>query len=83
MNSAIEGENLTKYYDKILAVDHINFTRKKGKIFGFLGPNGTCKTTTQRTLIMFLAPIGLDLGGDKLKEIVVAKLSEFIAFCYH
>ena len=37
---AIEVSNLTKYYDDLLAVDHINFEVKKGEIFGFLGPNG-------------------------------------------
>jgi len=41
---------LTKYYDKLLAVDHIDFEIKKGEIFGFLGPNGAGKTTTIRML---------------------------------
>ena len=44
--SVIEVSNLTKYYGKLLAVDHINFNVKKGEIFGFLGPNGAGKTTT-------------------------------------
>jgi ABC-2 type transport system ATP-binding protein len=44
--SAIEVSELTKCYGKLLAVDHINFTVKKGEIFGFLGPNGAGKTTT-------------------------------------
>ena len=56
MNHAIEVENLTKYYDKFLAVDHINFTVKQGEIFGFLGPNGAGKTTTQRMLTTLLTP---------------------------
>jgi len=47
MNHAIEVQNLTKYYDKFLAVDHINFAVEQGEIFGFLGPNGAGKTTTQ------------------------------------
>jgi len=46
----IVTKNLTKYYDKHLAVDHINFHVKKGEIFGFLGPNGAGKTTTVRML---------------------------------
>ena len=50
MDNAIETKNLTKYYDKLLAVDHINFEAKKGEIFGFLGPNGAGKTTTIRML---------------------------------
>jgi len=48
--NAIEAKNLTKKYDKLLAVDHINFEAKKGEIFGFLGPNGAGKTTTIRML---------------------------------
>ena len=50
MGSAIEAINLTKYYDDLLAVDHINFQVEQGEIFGFLGPNGAGKTTTIRML---------------------------------
>jgi ABC-2 type transport system ATP-binding protein len=50
MENVIEVTNLTKRYDKILAVDHINFEVRKGEIFGFLGPNGAGKTTTIRML---------------------------------
>jgi len=50
MDNAIEAINLTKYYDDLLAVDHINFEVKKEEIFGFLGPNGAGKTTTIRML---------------------------------
>jgi len=50
MDNAIEAVNLTKYYDDLLAVDHINFEVRTGEIFGFLGPNGAGKTTTIRML---------------------------------
>lgn len=50
VDNAIEAKNLTKYYDKLLAVDHITFEAKKGEVFGFLGPNGAGKTTTIRML---------------------------------
>ena len=56
MTNAIEVSNLTKYYRKFLAVDHIDFTVKQGEIFGFLGPNGAGKTTTQRMLTTLLTP---------------------------
>lgn len=69
--NAIEVNNLTKYYDKFLAVDHINFAVQQGEIFGFLGPNGAGKTTTQRMLTTLLAPTegsilihGHDLAHD-------------------
>ena len=56
MEIAIKTFNLTKYYGKLLAVDHINFEVKKGEIFGFLGPNGAGKTTTTRMLIGISTP---------------------------
>jgi ABC-2 type transport system ATP-binding protein len=71
MTNAIEVSNLTKYYRKFLAVDHIDFTVKQGEIFGFLGPNGAGKTTTQRMLTTLLTPtegkihiFGHDLAHD-------------------
>jgi ABC-2 type transport system ATP-binding protein len=76
MNNAIEVENLTKYYDKFLAVDHINFTVTRGEIFGFLGPNGAGKTTTQRILTTLLEPTSgkiLINGHDLVRDAYPAK----------
>lgn len=56
MNTAIEVKELTKYYGKHLAVDHISFEVHPGEIFGFLGPNGAGKSTTQRMLTTLLEP---------------------------
>ena len=71
MTNAIEVTNLTKYYGKFMAVDHINFDVGQGEIFGFLGPNGAGKTTTQRMLTTLLTPtegqahvFGYDLAHD-------------------
>jgi len=50
MKVAVKAENLTKYYGKLCAVDHISFEVEKGEVFGFLGPNGAGKTTTVRML---------------------------------
>ncbi len=47
---AIEAKELTKVYGQLTAVDHINFSIRKGEFFGFLGPNGAGKTTTARML---------------------------------
>lgn len=47
---AIEAEGLTRYFDDLVAVDHIDFQVNEGEIFGFLGPNGAGKTTTIRML---------------------------------
>ncbi len=50
MDAVIVAKQLTKYYDGLCAVDHIDFKVLKGEIFGFLGPNGAGKTTTVRML---------------------------------
>jgi ABC-2 type transport system ATP-binding protein len=47
---AIEVNDLTKRFGKFTAVDRLNFTVKRGEIFGFLGANGAGKSTTIRML---------------------------------
>lgn len=49
-------KNLTKTFNGFKAVDSINFTVKKGEIFGLLGPNGAGKTTTIKMLVTLLKP---------------------------
>ncbi len=53
---AVVVENLTKRFDRFVAVDHINLRVPAGAIFGFLGPNGSGKTTTIRMLLGLLQP---------------------------
>ncbi|MFO7865887.1 MAG: ABC transporter ATP-binding protein [Candidatus Aminicenantes bacterium] len=50
----IEVEHLTKKYGDLIAVNDLNFTIEKGKIWGLLGPNAAGKTTTMRILTGFL-----------------------------
>jgi len=67
----IKAEGLTKYFGSLKAVDHINFTVKRGEIFGFLGPNGAGKTTTISMLITVLKPsegTAYILGNDIAKQ---------------
>ena len=53
---AIEVRDLTKKFGAFTAVDHVNFTVKRGEIFGFLGANGAGKSTTIRMLCGLLQP---------------------------
>src|SRR5256884_4865770 len=52
----IEVDRLTKRFGTFTAVDHISFSLGKGSIFGFLGPNGSGKTTVIRMLCGILEP---------------------------
>mgnify|MGYP005842060625 FL=1 len=58
MGSVIETYNLSRYFDRVVAVDHLNLTVTQGEVFGFLGPNGAGKTTTVRLLNGLLQPSG-------------------------
>lgn len=49
-------ENLTRRFGDFVAVDHVNFTVNAGEVVGYLGPNGSGKTTTIRMLLGLLAP---------------------------
>jgi ABC-2 type transport system ATP-binding protein len=48
---AIETAGLTKRFGKQLAVDGVDLSVPQGSVFGFLGPNGSGKTTTIRMLL--------------------------------
>jgi ABC-2 type transport system ATP-binding protein len=54
--SVIAVENLTKRYGKRNVVDHLSLHVEKGEIMGFLGPNGSGKTTTIRMICGLLTP---------------------------
>ncbi len=55
---AISVRGLTKTFGAFTAVDGIDFEVPRGQIFGFLGPNGSGKTTTIRMLTGTLRPHG-------------------------
>ncbi len=54
--SVIETSGLTKHYRRQLAVDGISFNVERGQVFGFLGPNGSGKTTTIGMLLGIITP---------------------------
>jgi len=52
----IVARNLTCRFGDFTAVDHVSFTIERGEIFGFVGSNGSGKTTTMKMLTGLLAP---------------------------
>ena len=54
--STITFSKLTKRYGSVLAVDDLSFDVQPGKVTGFLGPNGSGKTSTLRILLGLAAP---------------------------
>ena len=52
----IETRNLTKRYGNLIAVNNINLKLEEGDVFGFIGPNGSGKTTTMRMIATLLNP---------------------------
>ena len=67
----IDVEGLTKRFGDKTVVDHFTLQVRRGQIYGFLGPNGSGKTTTIRMLCGLLTPDagrGTCLGYDILTE---------------
>ncbi|MDA1279080.1 MAG: ATP-binding cassette domain-containing protein [Chloroflexi bacterium] len=56
MTYALEINGLTKRFGNKTVVDDISFTVDEGDVFGFLGPNGSGKTTTIRMVLDILKP---------------------------
>ncbi len=68
---AVEVQELSMRFGTFTAVDRVSFAVRRGEIFGFLGPNGSGKTTTIKMLCGLLAPsagratvAGVGLGTD-------------------
>jgi ABC-2 type transport system ATP-binding protein len=71
----IQAENLTRYFGEFLAVDHVSFNIKPGEVVGYLGPNGSGKTTTIRMLLGLLRP---SAGSAKVLGYDVVSQSELL-----
>jgi len=74
MPNAIEVKGLVKRFGDTTVVDHVSMSVAEGEIVGFLGPNGSGKTTTIRMMCGLLTPdegegqvLGFDLRSESLK----------------
>jgi ABC-2 type transport system ATP-binding protein len=60
----LEARTLTKRYSGVPAVRNVSFTVRPGEILGYLGPNGSGKTTTVNLIIGLLEPTGGEVLAD-------------------
>jgi len=71
MNTVIQADQLTIRFGSFTAVDNVSFQIARGEVFGFLGPNGSGKTTIIKALCGLLQPSGgsgIILGMDIRKH---------------
>jgi ABC-2 type transport system ATP-binding protein len=54
--NAVEISNVTKTFGKLTAVDDLSLAVPEGSIYGFIGPNGSGKTTTMRMIVNIFYP---------------------------
>ena len=66
MTEIIRVENVTKRFGEVIALDRINISFEKGKIYGIIGRNGSGKTVLLKTMIGYLNPTdGRVVVGEK------------------
>lgn len=71
MTHIIETRDLTMYYGRRRGIEKVNLQVNQGEVFGFLGPNGSGKTTTLRVLLDVIRPTAgqvLIFGMDSQKK---------------
>jgi ABC-2 type transport system ATP-binding protein len=73
---AIEVRGVTKTFGNVTAVDDLTLTVPQGAVYGFIGPNGSGKTTTMRMIVNIFYPdrgeirvFGQEAGGEQASQI--------------
>ena len=67
---AIETKSLTKFYGNSRGIIDLSLQIKEGEIYGFIGPNGSGKTTTIRLFLSLLFPTS---GSGKIFDYDIVK----------
>ena len=70
----LRAHRLSKYFSGVRVVKDVDFTLRPGEVVGYLGPNGSGKTTTARMLAGLLEPSSgrVEYGGRDIRDDVVA-----------
>ena len=66
--SVIQVNNISKHFGSLKAVDGLSFEVQAGQVFGFLGQNGSGKSTTIRMLLSLIHPTSgsIQIFGDSI-----------------
>jgi ABC-2 type transport system ATP-binding protein len=70
----LQGRGLSKHYSGVLVVRNVDVILRPGEILGYLGPNGSGKTTTVRMLAGLVDPSAgrVDFGGRNIRDDIIA-----------
>ena len=68
--SVIKVNNLSKHFGSLIAVNELSFEVNQGEVFGFLGQNGSGKSTTIRMLLSLIHPTAgsIEIFGHSIQD---------------
>ena len=70
----LRARGLTKHFSGVIAVRNVDFTLRSGEIVGYLGPNGSGKTTTLRMVAGLVDPSSgrVEYDGRNVRDDLIA-----------
>ena len=82
-NIIINTSRLTKAFGRLVAVNDLHLQVMRGDVFGFLGPNGSGKTTTIRMLLGLIRPTAgraIIFGMDTAQQmpLILPRIGAFV-----